>query len=76
MTIVTERLGFREMQRLISFIDVMLREHFQDCNEAEFGYDLHYDEPYIIISTDLDYLTFWASDYDYGFTLGGYIERI
>lgn len=76
MKIITEELGYRDMRRLISFIDIMLMEHFQDCMEAEFGYDLHQDEPYVIIPTDIDYLTFWASDYDYAFTMYGAIEKI
>ena len=65
MKIEAQNLGFRETCRLCSFIQLLIEDRPNDCIDSEFGYDLRYDEPYILINP---FTQLYATDYDIAFT--------
>ena len=67
MKIITTKntdLGFRELGRLTSFVQLMITNFPNDCCNATFVYDFNQDEPCIITENEEK---FFASDYDIGF---------
>lgn len=62
-----DSLGWREAYRLAQFLERIIDEHFEDCHDAKIGYDLHEDEPYIVLDSENFQQRLYASDYDYAF---------
>ena len=61
-------LGFREIHRLCSFINLLLdSKHSIMCIGGYFAYDMHFDEPYLKAFDDNIY---YASDFDIAFEYG------
>lgn len=67
-------LGNREAYRLIAFMQWFAKAHENDnIIEYDFGYDLHYDEPFIIVNAfSKVYATDFNLAYDDNFNI--YLE--
>lgn len=76
MFIDTSDLGFREIKRLISFIELMIKDYPADCIDCIFDYDLHRDEPFILREGLVLNTVFYASDYDIAFNVSNEAEYI
>ena len=68
MNILCVGLGFREIHRLCSFVNLLIdSKHASQCINGVFGYDIHFDEPYLV---DYGDRKLYASDFDIAFESG------
>ena len=63
MNIDFSNCGYRETWRLIQFVVYIESTYIQNEHDFDYGYDLHYDEPFM----SFGFSTLYASDHDMDF---------